>query len=311
MIDIKDYIKANTIKEAIEFARTHKGAKYVGGGTDLMVNKIQGNDASEVLIDLSGIQELSQIKVEKDQMWVGSLVALETISESEKVRSACSALAEAAHSVASPLLRKSATIGGNLLCENRCSFYNQTEWWREAVGYCLKCDGDLCIATGGTKACFSRFVSDTAPVLIALNASVEIQGPSGQRIVPVETLYTGDGLNPRTIQTGEMITWVKIPLKPLTRCVFKKLRPREAVDFTSLTTAVAVNDMGDVRISVGGVDPGPIMVIGAKGVSPAELVNRTVKKCRIVDNDIYSRSYRKEMAKLYIEESLKMLGLKV
>jgi 4-hydroxybenzoyl-CoA reductase subunit beta len=147
----------------------------------------------------------------------------------------------AAHEVASPMLRKYSHTGWKcILRENRaCSFYNQSEWWREAVGYCLKCEGDVCIATGGKKACFSKFVSDTVPVLISAGATIEvctIQMDSS--ILDLESIYTGDGIKPRNLKDTSIIKNILLPLGNDYKVVFKKLRPRQAVDFTSLTTAV-------------------------------------------------------------------------
>ncbi len=189
-----------------------------------------------------------------------------------------------------------------ILCENRCVFYNQSEWWREAVGYCLKCEGDVCIATGGKKNCFSKFVSDTALVLIALNAYVEIVSINGTSRVPLESIYTGDGLAPRSIENGATINSVELPLAKEYKCAFNKLRPREAVDFTSLTTVVSIDEDGLVRIVLGGVDPKPVIVVGTSISEKNELINQAIKKARIVDNDFYSRMYRKEMIPVFLNE---------
>src|ERR1035438_3445590 len=110
------------------------------------------------------------------------------------------------------LIVKDATIGGNVLCENRCIFYNQSEWWREAVGYCLKCDGDICIATGGRKACFSKFVSDTAPVLICYDAQIEVLDVNGLQLFKLEDIYTGDGIESRCLGDTALITSILLPL---------------------------------------------------------------------------------------------------
>ena len=80
--------------------------------------------------------------------------AMETLADLERynlIKEKLPGLAMAAHSVGSPAIRETATIGGNILCENRCLFYNQSDWWREAIGFCLKSNGDTCIATGARK----------------------------------------------------------------------------------------------------------------------------------------------------------------
>ena len=182
----KQFIRPGTIEEAVQTAQLHISSfAYLAGGTDVVVNKFQGNDNSECLIDITGIKELNSVFIDGDFLKIGSLVRLDDLKHHDLISDNFLALLEAANAVASPMLRKTATIGGNLLCENRCAFFNQSAWWREAVGLCLKCDGDICIATGGKKACFSKFVSDTAPVLISLNTSIEVQDLHNSSIVPL------------------------------------------------------------------------------------------------------------------------------
>ncbi len=304
----KTYIKPATVTEALRIANEHSNDFcYVAGGTDILVNKYQGNKECSCLIDITGLAELKTISIAGDQLKIGALVRLDELKKHEVIAIKFPALLIAAQEVASPMLRKTATIGGNILCENRCSFYNQSEWWREAIGYCLKCDGDVCIATGGKKACFSKFVSDTAPVLISAGAMIELQDIDGVKIIPLETIYTGDGVKPRNIPDTAILTNIILPLNHDFNIVFKKLRPREAVDFTSLTTAVSLNEKGDIKIVIGGVDPKPVVVEGtAKGI-PEDYIKKALAKSRVVDNDFYSRKYRREMMRLFLEQSFEEL----
>lgn len=169
------YLKPTTISEALEFADANKNQfRFLAGGTDVMVNKFQGNDLQNCYIDITGIKELKEITKTDSHLLIGALVCLNELGNNEEIKNNFPVLIQAADVVASPVIRKTATIGGNLLVENRCIFYNQSEWWREAVGYCLKCDGDICIATGGKKNCFSKFVSDTAVALISMNATITV-----------------------------------------------------------------------------------------------------------------------------------------
>lgn len=281
---------------------------YIAGGTDVMVNRTHGNETSARLIDLQSISELKGITRNDQGIIIGSLTSLEEIHNDATIKSIIPALAQAARAVASPVLRKTATLGGNILCENRCIFYNQSEFWREAVGLCLKCEGDVCIATGGKKACFSKFISDTAPVLIALDAKVEIETALGISTKPLEELYTGNGIQPRTILHGELITRIFIPDPAKVKCVFRKLRPRLSVDFTSLTSAVALYPQGRIKIALGGVDPKPV-VSENDTYHAQELRGQIIKSARIVDNDLYSRKYRKEMIEVFINSAYRELGI--
>lgn len=307
---ISKYIKAQTIAEAINIAAdTAADVSFLAGGTDLVVNKLQANNPADCLIDISGIQEMKLISLEAKHLKIGPLVTLDELKMNKEIANKFPVLVEAAESIASPVIRKSATIGGNLLCENRCIFYNQSEWWREAVGYCLKCEGDVCIATGGKKNCFSKFVSDMGVALISLDACIEIVEKKGTYTIRLEDIYTGDGVNPRKIGKTSLIKNIYVPANEAHKSAYKKLRKRETMEFSSLTTAVTVNKTGKIKIVLGGVDPKPIIVEGKTGDVKEELIKAAVKKSRIVDNDVFSREYRKEMIEVFLEKSFKDLSL--
>ncbi|NVO01105.1 MAG: FAD binding domain-containing protein [Bacteroidetes bacterium] len=310
MIKEQLYFKAKSIEEAIIEANNHiANFRYIAGGTDVLVNKFQGNENSKMLIDLSGIDSLKQITIKGNQVEIGALIILDELKNHKIIAESFPALFEAAHAVASPMIRKTATIGGNLLCENRCTFYNQTEWWRKAAGYCLKCDGDICIATGGKNNCLSKFISDTAVVLISMNASIEIFDNNQTSIIPLESIYTGDGVNPRNLSNSAIIKSIFISNDEGFTSVYKKLRQRETLEFGSLITAVTKSKNGKIKIVLGGVDPKPIVVEGIANDDLNELIIIASKKARTVDNDMYSRKYRKEMISVYLKRSFQELGL--
>lgn len=304
----KIYIQPKTVKDALEAANNHtENFKFVAGGTDVLVNKFQGNDISACLIDISGIDELNEVKISDGHLRIGALVKLKNLSKHEIIRNEFPALIEAANSVGSPLIRQSATIGGNILCENRCIFYNQSDWWRESVGYCLKCEGDICIATGSTRKCYSELVSDTAPALISMNAQIEFADKDGLTLMKLEDIYSGDGVNPRKLNKTSLVTGIILPLNRNFRVVFKKLRQRESLDFTSLTSSVSIDNGGKIRVVLAGVDPGPVIVEGTADTGADNFVKEALKKARSIDNEMLSRIYRREMIKIYITESLNEL----
>lgn len=312
MITAEDkYFKAISIDEAMAAALLHKGhSKFLAGGTDLMVNRFQGNETNTAFIDITGIEELKKIREEKGSLIIGPLVTLSQLEKDPLIQKLIPALSAAAKSVGTPLIRKAATIGGNILCENRCLYYNQSEWWREAVGYCLKCSGDICIATGGANACFSEFVSDTAPVLISYDCELKIYDNEGKsKLVQLKDIYTGDGVKPRVISNDELVTELVIPLTPDRKCVFKKLRLRESLEFTSLSTSVSVDKVGKINIVLAGMDPKPVFVETDAKEEINVLSKRILKLCRAVDNDVFSRAYRRDMVKVFINNSYKELGI--
>ena len=312
MILEKKYTKPATISEAIELAELYgaKG-KFIAGGTDVMVNKYQENDTSTCLIDITEIAELKGVWKDKEYLHIGALTKLDDLKKHSEITNEFPSLLEAAKAVGSPLIRKSATLGGNILCENRCIYYNQSEWWREAVGYCLKCSGDVCIATGGNKACFSEFVSDTAPALIALHAKIKMQHAEEKedKIISLENIYTGDGVKPKNIDALSLVKEIMLPLNQNFKCSFKKLRQRESLEFTALTVAVSINKENIVRIVLAGVDPKPVLMELTKDFDKEEIIKKIIKKARAVENDMFSRAYRREMIGVYLRNAFKEINI--
>lgn len=303
------YLIPSGVSEAIGLAKTnHTNFKYIAGGTDVLVNRFQGNEDSACLIDITKIDELRAIRVRDDELCIGALVRLNELEKNEIIQKEFPAIIQAANSVASPLIRSSATIGGNILCENRCYYYNQSEWWRDSIGLCLKCNGEICIVTGTGKKCYAEFVSDIAPVLISMDALVEIAGENGNRAERLEDIYTGDGINPRNLKPMDILKFILVPRRRSIKTVFKKLRKRESIDFTSLTTAVTLYNDGKVKIAISGVDPKPV-VIETEEMDTDKAIKSALKMSRSIDNEMQSRSYRRKMIEVFLEESFKELNL--
>ena len=308
MIAENKYLQPGSIQEALAMADEFENDfRFLAGGTDVMVNRWQGNENSSCLIDLSGIDELKQVVKRDDYLSIGSLVKLDELKFHSSIVTEFPALIEAADAVGSPLIRKSATLGGNILCENRCIYYNQSEWWRNAVGFCLKCEGNICIATGIKKHCYSEFVSDTAPALISMDALIEVIDKEGERKMKLEEIYTGEGVNPRSLGRTSVIKSILLPLDQEFRSVFNKLRQRESMDFTSLTTVVSANKDGKVKIVLGGVDPKPVIVGGTTKSDREEQIKQALKRSRAIDNEMFSRNYRREMIRVFLTRSFQQL----
>lgn len=304
----KLYFRPATIKKALELAVRHReDFSYLAGGTDILVNRYHGNNRSHCLIDISRIDELKNVTVEKQTLNIGSLVKLEQLKDYPAIKDNFSVLIEAAAAVGSPLIRRMGTIGGNILCENRCIYYNQSAFGREAVDFCLKNGGEICIASGGPKSCFSQFVSDTAPALISLDAQVEVVDINGSKILKLEDIYTGDGVTPRNLSKTAIIKAIHLPLKQEFRSVFKKLTPRNSVDFTSLTSAVSVNKEGKLKIALAGVSPKPVVIESSLNDNNEELIKEALKQSKSVDNDVYSRTYRRKLIRVFLSKSFKEL----
>ncbi len=307
--NIKKYFTPETISEAIEIAKNNEGYLFISGGTDIMPNKQQGNLESDTLIDIGNISEIKSTNPEGDFYKIGAAVKLSDIIADEYIIENYKIVVDAAKSVASPLIRNQATIGGNLLCENRCIFYNQSELWREAAGYCLKCGGDTCLATGGKKSCLSKFVSDIAPALVCLNAKVVLADHDSENTIPLEELYSGDGVNSKKIKNDTFLKFILLPLNQNYRASFRKLRQRKTLEFTSLTLAVSIDENENINIAISGVAPAPVVVKTKNGETFDSIYKEVNKKAKIINNDFFDREYRKIMLKTYLSECFKELEI--
>ena len=306
----KQYIKANTIEDAISEAANNSGNfVFLAGGTDIFPNKFQENNLSDCLIDISNIDELKSINHSDDFLVIGALTTLDELRKNDFIIQNFPTLIEAAISVGTPVIRKSATLGGNLLCENRCHFYNQSAWWREAAGHCLKCGGDICLANGGKKYCYSKFVSDTAIALISLNAKIEIASKTKTEIIPIEEIYSGDGINHLKLDETSIIKSIQIPLNKTVKSVYMKLRHRKSMEFSSLTTSVTLFKDEKIKIVLGAIAPNPIIIEGKKGDNYQDIIDIASKKSKIVFNDNYSRAYRKNMIHVFLNRCFVELQL--
>src|SRR5581483_5527480 len=121
------------------------------------------------------------------------------------------ALAMAAGSVSTPQLRNVGTIGGNLLLDTRCNYYNQTEFWRHSIGYCMKRDGDICLVAPGSPRCWAISSADTAPVLVSLGGRARLVSVRGERVVDVRELFRDDGMHPYTKEADEILSEIILP----------------------------------------------------------------------------------------------------
>ena len=156
-------------------------AMFVAGGTDLYPNMKRRQVEPKVLIGLNALDELRGIS-NGDGVTIRAGATLAQISSSPILQSEYSALAVAAHLVSTPQLRAMGTLGGNLCLDTRCNYYDQEFWWRKALGFCMKKDGDVCMVAPGSPRCWAVSSTDSAPVVMALDGRVRlISIPRGER----------------------------------------------------------------------------------------------------------------------------------
>jgi 4-hydroxybenzoyl-CoA reductase subunit beta len=258
------YLAPRTAQEAARILQGEGGkAMAVAGGTDLYPNMKRRQFTPEVLVGLGGLEGARGIAA-NGSLRLGALATLTEVTESAVVAARWPALARAAGLVSSPLLRNAGTIGGNLCVDTRCTYYNQTEFWRASIGYCMKKDGDVCLVAPGSDKCWALSSSDTAPVMIALEAEVTLVGPQGERSVPVRSLYGPDGIAYLAKRPDEILTEIRVPAREGWRSTYRKLRRRGSIDFPLVGVAAAV------KTGTGGVVEGARLVLGAVHTSPVE-----------------------------------------
>ena len=192
-------------------------------------------------------------------------------------------LAEAAAAIAGPGHRTVATLGGNLCLDTRCVFYNQSEWWRRANDFCLKHGGEVCHVAPQGKRCHAAFSGDLAPVLLVLDAAVEIVGPAGARRLPLADLYVEDGARHLTLAPGEIVAAVRIPAQPAgARAGYRKARARGAIDFplAGVAARVAMNDgrLGALRVALTGTNARPFLLDGTDALVGEAVTDETLAK---------------------------------
>jgi 4-hydroxybenzoyl-CoA reductase subunit beta len=254
-----------TVDEAVAACIKHPGSRFVAGGTDLLVNMRRGITSPDLLVDLTGIDELTAINTDAQGMTIGAGITIAALAHDTAVVSQYRALAQAAAAIAGPAHRTMATVGGNLCLDTRCIYYNQSEWWRSANAYCLKNRGETCHVAPQGQRCHAAFSGDLAPALLVLGAEIDIAGAKGLRRIPLGGLYVEDGKAHLTLAKGELIVAVHLPAKPPVSA-YQKVRTRGAIDFPLAGVAVGLTvkgkTIGSLRIALTGTNSRPFLLDG-------------------------------------------------
>lgn len=314
------YHRPSTVEEAVALLGEHAGdVMPVAGGTDLLPNMKHRLFEPGHLVSLRGIAGLRGIRWEGEALRIGAAETLTSVATHPEVRQRFAVLADAAAHVAGPQIRNMGTLGGNLCLDTRCTYYNQTAFWRQALGYCLKKDGTVCHVTKVGKKCVAAHSADTPPVLMVLDAQAVLVGPGGRREVPVRDFFVADGIANTRRGPDELVTEVRIPLASAARrCGYAKLRQRRSIDFPLLTVAVAaeLEEDGTVRSLEGvvtGLGARPRVLTGWEDLAVGsaldeelvdELALRAHKQCHPLENMIVDPDWRRAMVPVYVRRAL-------
>ncbi|TNE92313.1 MAG: 4-hydroxybenzoyl-CoA reductase subunit beta [Deltaproteobacteria bacterium] len=222
-----------TVAEAARLRAELPESLFVAGGTDLLPNMKHGLFTPKHLVSLSHIDGFTGVTHGEDgSLRIGAGTTLDTLAADESLPAG---LSKAAGLVAGPQHRKMGTLGGNVMLDTRCLFYNQSEQWRTALGYCLKAEGTLCHVIGSKKKCVAAHSADTVPVLIALDARVEVLDAGGVSEVSMRELYQQEGRKAVGLDEKALITAILVPPRPEGHVsTYRKVRTRAAIDFPQL-----------------------------------------------------------------------------
>jgi xanthine dehydrogenase YagS FAD-binding subunit len=246
-----------------------EGAKYLGGGTNLVDLMRETIEQPASLVDVSGLS--AEIEDHDGGLLIGAAARNTSIAEHLAVRTRYPALSRAILTGASGQIRNMATLGGNVLQRTRCTYF-----YDNAAGCNKRAPGTGCDAIGGfnrihaifgaSPSCVATHPSDMCVALAAFDALLHLDGPSGTRIVPLNDFYQLPGAHPEietVLQPGELITAVQVPALPMgARSIYRKVRDRSSYAFALVSVAAALDlaadgTVKDVRLALGGVAPKP------------------------------------------------------
>jgi CO/xanthine dehydrogenase FAD-binding subunit len=265
-----DYARADDVAQALQLLRTPgKRVKLMAGGTDVQPGIRQGVYAPDLVIDISRSSGLGGITLGEQAIRIGAAVTLSELTEHESLRALLPGLCEAADLIATQQIRNVATVAGDLSQEKRC-------WFFRSGLPCYKNGGVACPcyavmgdnrhhAILGAGRCAAPCVADLAPALTALDATVIVQGPAGERRVPMGEFYRWSGET--TVSPQEIIVAIEVPRVAGATQAYEKYAQWRG-DFPEASAGVCLAWSGDAlvhaRISLGGVSPLPMRATHAE-----------------------------------------------
>ena len=260
-----------SLDEAVKLKSGLPASRFLGGGTDLLVNLRRGLGEPSDLIDLGGIADYASIRRADGALWLGAGVTLAELARRAELAADYPALVKAVLAVAGPTHRASATLGGNLCQDTRCIFYNQSEWWRAANGYCLKRGGDVCHVAPQGKRCHAAYEGDVAPALIALGAEVEVVSAGATSRRPLASIYRDDGAAHLTLNSSELVVAAIVPAPARgSASGYRKARARAAMDFPLAGVGVALRMEGGMlaalKVGISGTNSHPVALEGTEAL---------------------------------------------
>ena len=326
------YRAARTVREAADLLSEAPGeTMLIAGGTDVVPNMKRRQQTPAVLVGLRGVAEMKQVEAGdgtapsrgsrrgRPGLTLGAGLTLTEILRIPAVRERYAGLWQAVAQIATPHLRNSGTLGGNLCLDTRCNYYDQSYEWRKAIDFCMKRDGQICWVAPSSRRCLAVSSTDAAPMLAALGATVSLTDVSGERELAVAELYRNDGIDYTIRRPTEIVTAIHLPEADGWRSAYWKLRRRGSFDFPVLSAAVAVKLARDgrveaARIVLGAVASRPVdageaarSLLGGRldDEAIAHAANRASQLARPMDNTDFSLHWRKRVSREFVGLALR------
>jgi xanthine dehydrogenase YagS FAD-binding subunit len=310
-----------TVEElAALLAETKETTVLMAGGTDLIDELKSGVAAPDIVVDIQGVAGLAGIAREKDGLRIGPLTTVVALAEDAAVARDYPILREAALSLATPQLRNSGTVGGNLCQRPRCWYY------RDPGAVCNKKGGARCFAFQGRNkyhaifggsGCYIVYPSDLAPALISLGTRVTVGSAKGDKVMPLEDFYkppSVDVTRENVLGRDEFLKDIRVPApKPGHKGTYVKLKERGTWDFAVASAAVAGIVKGgvfsEISIVMGGLAPVPWRmkkaedVLRGKPVTEA-LVGLAAGEALKDASPLAENAYKKDLAAAAIKRAV-------
>jgi xanthine dehydrogenase YagS FAD-binding subunit len=316
------YTRVSTPKAAVDALRKDSNAQWIAGGTNLVDLMKKGVTTPEKLIDINNLP-LKEIRNDDGKLHIGALALNSEVAENELVRREQPLLSLALQAGASQQIRNMATVGGNMMQRTRCSYFYNTDMpcnKREPGTGCgaLKGFNRMHAIFGASEECIAVHPSDMCIALVALDATVLVSGPKGDRRIPFQSFHRLPGDTPQkdnTLERGELITAIEIPDNPYKDHVhYLKVRDRTSYAFALVSVAAAVDLQGDsikdVRLGMGGVAHKPWRLTEAenflKGKTASEATFRQAAELALKGAQGYGHNnFKLKLAPNTLVEALK------
>ena len=271
-----EHLKPTSLEECLEvLAESGQEAGLMAGGTDLLCNMKFGVIKPRKVVSIRSLPELCQVSADGEgSLHIGACATLSDLLQNPLVAESFPALRNAIKSVGSVHVRNMATISGNICLAPRCWYYNQSRQWRSALAACHREGGKECHAIKGAQRCHAINSSDTAPILMALDARVCLRKKDGERWLPLREFFRDDGNRHTVLEAGEMLTSVVVAkASARNRSLFMKVQLRRGLDFAigSIGASLRRNGKGEeIALVMNSLSSAPLILAKASQAVMAE-----------------------------------------